>query len=301
MNDYAIGIDLGGTNVKVVAALESGGELERFDFSTADDARAGWAEAIRREIGAIEKRQKRKAAWVGISAPGHAGRDSRSIVCLPGRLRGLERFDWTAYLKDWEMVPVLNDAHAALLGEVWRGAARGCHHAALLTLGTGVGGAILADGRLLKGRSGRAGHLGHLCLDPEGVPDVTGMPGSIEWAIGNYSLPERSRGRFPSTQALVEAHLAGDAEATAVWLKSVKALACAIASIINVLDPEVVILGGGIAQAGPALLDPLHRWLDRFEWRPLGEKVRIIPAVLGEFAGALGAAYYAIHFFEQES
>jgi glucokinase len=112
--------------------------------------------------------------------------------------------------------------------------------------------------------------------------------------IGNYNVRERSEGRFTSTRLLVEAHLRGDSEATTIWLRSTLHLAAAIASFINAFDPEIVIIGGGIAQAGPALFDPLRKELDRFEWRPLGHTVRVIPAALGEKAGAIGAAYYAI-------
>src|SRR6266853_4822840 len=157
-------------------------------------------------------------------------------------------------------------------------------HAVLLTLGTGVGGALLAEGRLFKGHIGRAGHVGHISLNPDGPPDIVGTPGSLEQTIGNSTLPVRSRGRFSSTRQLVEAHLKGDAEATDVWLRSLYNLAAGITSIINALDPEVIILGGGIALAGPALFEPLARFVERVEWRPQGQSVRIIPAALGDLA-----------------
>jgi glucokinase len=190
-------------------------------------------------------------------------------------------------------VALLNDAHAALLGEVWQGAAAGARDAVLLTLGTGVGGAILSGGRLLTGHLGRGGHLGHTCLDVDGEPDSLGIPGTLEEAVGNRTLARRSAGRFDSTERLVAAHLAGDPQASRVWLRSVYQLACAVTSLINTLDPEVVIIGGGIARAGAPLFDPLGRYLDLMEWRPGGHRVRIEPAALGRLAGALGAARYA--------
>jgi len=201
---------------------------------------------------------------------------------------------WTNVLNARNPVPVLNDAHAALIGEVWKGAGRGCRDAVLLTLGTGVGGAILSDGRLLKGHTGRAGHLGHICLDVDGTPDMVGMPGSLEDAIGNCTLFARSGGRFTTTRQLVEAYRSSDVRATDIWLRSVYQLACAIASIINVLDPEILILGGGIAQAVEALFGPLARFMDRVEWRPQGNRVQILPAALGTMAGAIGSAYHAM-------
>jgi glucokinase len=164
----------------------------------------------------------------------------------------------------------------------------------LLTLGTGVGGGALVDGRLLAGHVGRAGHLGHVTVDADGAPDIVGTPGSLEDAIGECTLAERSGGRFRTTEALVRAAGEGDRDAAAVWLRSVRRLACAIASLVNVLDPEVVLLGGGIARAGPALFDPLARFLDALEWRPLGTATPVVPAALGELAGAFGAARHAI-------
>jgi glucokinase len=213
---------------------------------------------------------------------------------MPSRLQGLEGLDWTQFLGGGRPVPVLNDAHAALLGECWIGAAQGFHNVVMLTIGTGVGGAAMVDGKLLRGHLGRAGHLGHICLDPQGRPDITGTPGSLENAIGNCTIRRRTHGRFQSTHDLVAAYRDGNSEATAIWLKSVRELACAIISFINILDPEAVIIGGGIARSGDGLFEPLQRYVDEIEWRPHGHGVKILPAQLGEFAGAYGAARTAL-------
>ena len=293
---YGIGVDLGGTNIKIVAVSEEGQVLERSTCETQTDSPGSWVETIRQRIKEIEKSRAVSARWIGLAAPGLAARDSLSIASMPGKLRGLEGLDWTDSLQTSHPVPVLNDAHAALLGEAWIGAAVGYRNAVLLTLGTGVGGALLAEGRLFKGHIGRAGHLGHISLNPDGSPDIVGTPGSLEQTIGNSTLADRSAGRFTSTRRLVEAHLNGDEKATDVWLRSVYNLAAGITSIINAVDPEVIIIGGGIAQAGSALFDPLERFLEKMEWRPQGQRVRIIPAALGDFAGTLGAAYYAMNW-----
>ena len=278
----AIGIDLGGTQIKGVV-VSDGGEVLRRELR-ATDAQS-FAQAIRTladELG--------RDLPAGIAAPGLAARDGRSIVSMPGRLQGLEGLDWTTFLGRTEVVRVSNDGHAALAGEAWIGAARGLREALLLTLGTGVGGAILSEGRILRGHFGKAGHFAHTCLDPHGPPSIAGMPGALECAIGNFNIRERTAGRFDSTHALISAYRAGDAFAREVWLRSIRALACSIASFVNILDPEAVLLGGGIAQAGDALLEPLREELSRVEWRPCGHAVKLIPAALGEWAGAIGAA-----------
>ena len=290
---YSIGVDLGGTNIKIVVISNDGNVLEYLTCDTAD-AQGSWAQTIKENIGLVQKQRGQSPCHIGLAAPGLAAKDGRSIAYMQGRLEGLQGLVWQDFLESPAPVVVLNDAHAALLGEVWRGAARGYGNAILLTLGTGVGGAVLVDGRLIKGQIGRAGHLGHVTVNSDGGPDIVNTPGSLEQMIGNYNVSERSGGRFASTRLLVEAHLRGDVAATIIWLRSVLHLAAAIASFINAFDPEIVIIGGGIAQAGSALFDPLRKELDRFEWRPLGHTVQVIPAALGEKAGAIGAAYHAI-------
>ncbi|HEX3185585.1 MAG TPA: ROK family protein [Pyrinomonadaceae bacterium] len=290
---YSIGVDLGGTNIKIVVISNDGNELEYLTCDTADAA-GSWAQTIKQNVDEIQNQRGQSPCHIGLAAPGLAASDGRSIAYMQGRLKGLQGFVWQDFLDSVAPVVVLNDAHAALLGEAWRGAAKGYRNVILLTLGTGVGGAVLVEGRLIKGQIGRAGHLGHVTVYSDGGPDIVNTPGSLEQMIGNYNLAERSGGRFSSTRLLVEAHLRGDKEATTVWLRSIFHLAAAIASFINAFDPEIVIVGGGIAKAGPALFDPLRKELDRFEWRPLGHTVQVVPAALGEKAGAIGAAYYGI-------
>jgi glucokinase len=289
---YAIGIDLGGTSIKAMAISAEGEILSKANRPFDADKKFEWAEKIRALI--PELRQDAAPVAIGVSAPGLAARDARSIAFLPQRLQGIEGFVWSDYLQTPFPVPVLNDAHAALLGEVWIGAARGLQDVIMLTLGTGVGGAAMVDGRLLRGHIGRAGHLGHISLDPDGQPDCTGTPGALEVAIGNYTIEQRTGGRFKTTHDLITAHNAGDAAATKIWLTSVKALAAAICSFVNILDCEAAIIGGGIARAGDALFKPLREFLDQMEWQPGGHTVKLLPAQLGEFAGAAGAAHNAL-------
>ena len=287
-----VGLDLGGINLKVLGFGLDDAKLAEESAPTSDDGTRAWLDRARAAVRRVLDRCPAPAA-VGVAAPGLPSADGRSISCMPGRLAGLEGLNWQHWLGLDSPVPVFNDAQAALLGEVWLGAARGAVDVVLLTLGTGVGGAAMADGRVLRGHLGRAGHLGHVSLNPDGAGDIVNTPGSLEDAIGEHTLAARSRGRFNSTRELVATFRNGSSEAAEVWLRSVRALAAAIAGFINVLDPEVVIIGGGIADADESLFQPLQVALDRFEWRPGGARVRVVKAALGRNAGAAGAAYGA--------
>jgi glucokinase len=290
---YLLGLDLGGSSVKAVVLTPDGVSLAEANRTFDTERPLHFAETVRDLALELIQAQNAEPTAIGMSAPGLPAQDGRSIAYLPNRLAGIEGLDWTRFLDLKRTVPLLNDAQAALLGETWVGAAQGRSNVLLLTLGTGVGGAAMVDGRLLRGHVGKAGHLGHVSLDPNGPPDICGTPGSLELAIGNATIVERSEGRFPTTHALIEAHRAGDPDASSVWLTSVRALAAAIASLTNVLDPEVVVIGGGIAAAGDVLFDPLRALVAKMEWRVCGHAVEIVPALLGDKAGAVGAACHA--------
>lgn len=276
--------------MKGIAVASSGVLLAEETCPTDDTGDGRWIDGVRTVCARLRLQCPTTAA--GLCAPGLAARNERSIAHMPGRLRGLEGLDWSTLLG----LPtvVLNDAHAALLGEAWRGAARGLDHVVMLTLGTGVGGAAIVDGRLLRGNLGRAGHLGHISLDPDGAPDIVGTPGSLEDAIGDRSVAARTSGRFSATRDLLAAAAVGDAEAQAVWARSIRQLGAALAGLINVFDPQTVVIGGGIADAKDALFAPLRAALHTMEWRIGASRVALVPAQLGAQSGAFGAAYRAL-------
>jgi glucokinase len=286
---YLLGLDLGGTRLKALALSPAGEIIAR---ETAPSDLTTWQQTLRSCVASLIDRLGPPVS-IGAAAPGLVAADERAISSMPGRLVGLEGLDWTDFLNSPVPVTVLNDARAALLGEVWLGAARGARDVILLTLGTGVGGAVLSDGRLLRGHLGRAGHLGHITLDAGGPPDIVNTPGSLEDAVGNHTIATRSDGRFASTHELVAAAAAGNPAAAEIWQRTLRDLAAGMVSLINVLDPETVILGGGIAEAGEMLFKPLAMELERMEWRPGGQRVRIVHAKLGDWAGAFGAARHA--------
>jgi glucokinase len=148
---------------------------------------------------------------------------------------------------------------------------------------------------LYQGNYQMAGHLGHLSLDADrDERDITGMPGSLEDAIGNATVARRSFGRYASTYALLEAYHLGDAFATYVWLNSVRKLAVGLCSLCNVLSPELIVLGGGITKAGEALYKPLANFMEAYAWKGVGKITPVKQAHFSDLAGAIGAAGFAL-------
>ncbi len=292
MSKVLFGVDLGGTRIKSVALDKEGNILQQLYTPTYDGDDSVWKQATAASIEELRSKLGASDFVVGISAPGLPNETNSAIAHMPGRLKGLENFDWSSLVnhKTW----VLNDAFGALMAEAKLGVAKNKKNVVLITLGTGVGGAILIDGKLYQGSFQKAGHIGHITLDNEGEPDITGMPGSLEDAIGNATIQKRSMGRFSDTFALLDAFRTGDHFAKEVWLVSVKKLAIGIACVTNVLSPECVVLAGGITEADHELFEPLEHFLSLYEWRAGGNKTVILKSQFGDMGGAIGAACFAM-------
>jgi glucokinase len=208
-------------------------------------------------------------------------------------------------------LPVLvdNDANAAMLAEHRYGAAKGTRHAVLLTIGTGIGSGVVVDGRLVRGAVGAAGELGHMVVDIDGPPCHGNCPsrGCLEALVSGSALArtglEAARadpggglaaalgaGR-PLTGALVtELAHDGDADARACLRAAGEALGVGITNIVNIFNPEVVVIGGGVIAAGALLLDPAREVVASRALAPSRDVVRIVPARFGAESGMLGAA-----------
>lgn len=287
----AMGIDLGGTRIKGVVVDEKGNLLHQIYTPTNDGDGAVWKNAVAETVQALKKKLKGDVI-IGISAPGLPDKGNNSIAFMPGRLQGLENFIWKDFLKSPSFV--LNDGVAALVAEAKAGAAINSVNAIMITLGTGVGGALLINKQPYQGSFNKAGHIGHTVVDSEGDPDVTNMPGSLEECIGNCTIEKRSKGKFTSTHELLNAYRNGDEFARHVWLTSVKKLAIGLASASNFISPDTIIVGGGIAEANEDLFVPLKKWFDEYEWQPGGIQPKIVKAIQGDMAGAIGAACFAL-------
>ncbi|MEE9403590.1 MAG: ROK family protein [Algisphaera sp.] len=285
-NSKSLGIDIGGTNIKAVRVDASGKVQKRLDTPTPSDR-----DVLVATVRDLVKQLEGHKGPIGVASPGLAASDNRSIRWMRGRLEAVEGLAWPEALG--QPAVVLNDVHAATMGEAWVGAATGLQHVVMLTLGTGVGGGAICNGQLLQGAFGRAGHLGHITLDLDGPVDIVKTPGSLEDWVGNHNVQARTG--FESTAKLVAAVAQGNAQAAKHWDRTLHALTCGIVSLINVFDPQAIVLGGGIAKAGEeALFKPLREKLDRYEWRPLDQPVPILPAEMGDLAGAVGAARFAM-------
>ncbi len=298
----AIGIDLGGTNIKGALINAATGEILHRAVQATDPGTSGsnkggkhWEKVICQMIRELKSRSNYAIDAIGLAAPGLPNESNTSIINMPGRLDGLENLVWSEVLQEKE-VWVLNDAHAALIAEARFGVGQNFKNIVMLTLGTGVGGGILINGELYQGNYQMAGHLGHMTLDVDREdPGITGMPGTLENAIGDATVVIRSFKRFASTKSLVAAHVQGDSFATYVWLNSVRKLALGICSLCNLLSPDLIILGGGITKAGEALYKPLADFIEVYEWKNTGKKTPIQQAFYSDFAGAVGAAGFAMN------
>ncbi|WP_338431689.1 ROK family protein [Synechococcus elongatus] len=285
-----IGVDLGGTAMKLGRYTIDGLCQQELTVptptpSTPSNVRVALVEAIRRLDPEAE------AMAIGIGTPGPAdaaGRVARVAINLDGWVE-VPLADWLE--ADLQRPVILaNDANCAGLGEVWLGAGQGYRDAIVLTLGTGVGGAIILNGELFVGRTGTAAELGLITLDPAGPPCNSGNQGSLE-QYASIGAVQRRFGCDPKD--LGDRAVQGDPEAIAAWQEYGKILAAGLASLVYVLTPEVIILGGGISGSATFFLPALTEELNRRVLPTSREGLKIQIAALGNEAGRVGAARLA--------
>ncbi len=286
-----IGVDLGGTAIKLGRFDRLGTLLAEAEVPTPKPAMPGAVSVVIAEaIDALDPDQR--AGLVGIGLPGPtdaAARVARISINLPGWV-DVPLADWLEPRLE-RRVTLANDANCALVGEAWRGAAQGCDDAILLTLGTGVGGAILLGGELFTGHGGAAGELGLIGLDPDGPPCRSGNRGSLEQHCSIGGLARLSPLEPPELSRLAAA---GDSEAQAVWDRYGQLLGIGLSSLIYVLTPRRVLIGGGLSAAFDHFLPALRRELEERVLAVSREGLEILPCALGNGAGRMGAARLAL-------
>lgn len=202
---------------------------------------------------------------------------------------------------------LLNDASAAALAEHRLGAGRGSRDMIFLTVSTGIGGGIVIDGKLYQGIDGTAGEFGHTVIDRHGEPDTCGARGCLEQYASGTAIARRTRqllesGRRSCLQDkpehltaadVAEAAAQGDELAAEVFSEAMRDLGLGLVSIVNVFNPEVIVIGGGVSGTGSQLFEPVRRVVAEHAYQLPARRVRIVPAELGDEAGVIGAALYA--------
>lgn len=289
-NRELIGIDLGGTAIKLGRFSQAGELLAELTVDTPQPAvPGGVCIAIGEAVAHLDP--ERRADRVGIGHPGPAdasGRIARIAINLPGWV-DVPLADWLEPMLE-RTVTCGNDGNCALLGEAHSGAAQGFRDVLLLTLGTGVGGGVLLGGRLFTGHRGAAAEPGLVGVDPEGEPCNSGNRGSLETFCSLRGLARLSP--LPADE-LCRLADGGDAESLAVWQRYGTLLGTGLSSLIYVLTPELVLLGGGISGASHHFLPAVWDQVTTRVQAASREGLQIRRAALGNGAGRLGAALLA--------
>jgi glucokinase len=302
---YLLGLDLGGTRLRAALATDTGQIVHRV---TSNTDRGQGTESLVEQIlrTAEEARNGQPIACIGVGAPGPL--DARTGVLfhpvnfsdedIPLKQRLEERFGVPA--------SVQNDANAAALGE-WRFGGHGkTQHLIYVTVSTGVGAGIISHGRLIDGFNTTAGEIGHTIVDPDGPLCGWGHRGCVEIICSGTSIARAASealatGR-PSLleldsvtgESVAAAAAAGDDLAAEVFWRAADTLGIAVLNLIHILSPEVVVIGGGVSQAGPLLFGPVRDRVERDAMPSTIEGVRIVPPGLGQDGGLIGAVTLAM-------
>jgi glucokinase len=301
MGDYAIGVDLGGTNLRAAAVSRDGKMLTKIGGATPVSAgRDAVIADIVRSIQAIrEELAGKMLAGVGVGIPGY-------ILMEKGIVTGAPNLpDFVNYPVRDEIerglgakVILENDANAAALGEKWMGAGRDVQDLVLLTLGTGVGGGIILGGRVLHGYLGMAGELGHITVVPNGYPCGCGNTGCVEKYASATAVSAMAKllnlGHDLSAEEVYELALQGNARARAIFESVGVALGTVLSDLINVFNSPLYLLGGGLTGAWDCFEAAMLRELSRRSFTYRTFPPRIERAKLGSDAGLYGAAYLAL-------
>lgn len=301
MKNYLLGIDVGGTNVKF-ALIDGCGGFEPITYSkaTADvlNANEDFSSALSAsalefisESGVTEN----QIAHIGISVPGRVDyKRGRVMYAYNLGLHDVSLLDGLKNAFPNVRITVMNDADAAAYAEYRHGALKGAENACLLALGTGLGAGIIINGKLFTGGSGRGVEFGHAVIDKSGAYMCTcGETGCAEALCGSIFFKKRTRellGKEMDAKEVFMLRARNDENAIKIVSEYIENLTCAIVTLVNTIDPEVIAIGGGIAQADGALFDTLQDAVDKSCFFECAGK--ITRAALGTFAGAVGAALW---------
>ncbi|HXN85414.1 MAG TPA: ROK family protein [Candidatus Binataceae bacterium] len=315
--NYVVGLDMGGTNIRTAAVSKNGEVLLMLRGpAQAKGTARETVTNICAQILALEDRARRhglgRAIAIGVAVPGPLNVLTGVIYAAP-HVKAWRSFPLRRNLEHVlkRSVTVENDANAWALGEYWRGAARGRKNVVLLTLGTGVGGGLIVDGNLVHGRSGMAAELGHVTVEPNGMPCDCGNRGCLEayasasglcgllkqrLQLDESPLPAKylDRGGEFSARKMSSAARVGDRIASEIFETAGRYLGIAIASFINTFNPEMVVIGGGVAGAFSLMRPAMISEVKARAFRAAVGQTRIVKAALGAEGGVVGAAFAAL-------
>jgi len=309
-----VGADVGGTNVKFVVLDASGRRLRQDDIRTDPRDPEGTIRRLAQAVQALEPTAKGTQVAVGLACAGIVSPVTGCLDRSPN-LPGWEGCDLRGCLRTafgTNLCTVANDVNAALYGEYRHGAGRGGEHLVMIALGTGVGGGVLVNGQLHSGHADGAGEIGHMTLQLDGAPCTCGNAGCLEAYCGSVGLVRRAReliddpasssewrtmvtdrGASLTTRDCSLLAEGGDATALAFFAAAGRRLGQAVASLVNALAPDRVIIGGGVAQAGDLFLAPCREMVAVHVMSRAGRETPVVAAELGPFAAAMGAAALA--------
>ncbi len=308
---YIVGVDVGGTNIVVGTVAQDGSELVGV-VSEPTRSEEGADAVVQRIISlsraSIAEAKGKEIAGVGIGSPGPLDTKTGIVLLTPNL--GWVNMPLRDRVADGLGLPATldNDANCAIFGEWWRGAARGTEFVVGLTVGTGIGGGIVLHGDVYHGASDIAGEIGHMTIDSTGrlckcgnygcleayasgpaiaARAVEGIEAGAESALPTYVAGDLS---MITAQVVYEAAHDGDAHALEVVRDTAKFLGAGVASIINIFNPQVVVICGGVTLAGDKLFLPLRSEVKRRAFKPAVDVCRILPGELPGTAGVWGAA-----------
>lgn len=315
--EWIVGVDIGGTNLVVGLVPAEGGEPVGVRTRPTEPHRGGHfvvdriskmvdaaIEALRDETGC----GRDCILGVGIGSPGPLDRESGVVIETPNL--GWENFPLRELIRRSVRLPAWldNDANCAAYGEWWQGAGKGTRSLIAITIGTGIGGGVVLDGELYHGVSDAAGEIGHMTIQFNGRKCACGNYGCLEAYASGPNIAARAiegieAGAESALVDLVDGDLgritaaivydgavAGDAYANEVIAETAKVLGAGVANLINVFNPEAIVVTGGVTRAGERLFSPLRAAVRQRAFRSSVEVCQILPAALPELAGMVGAA-----------
>lgn len=299
--DYCIGVDLGASTFKCGLVSPAYQIVARAEAPTRPlDGPAQAADRIAEQARELMRRLPPDASVtrLGICSPGPVDHTTGYIIDPPN-LIGWRNVPFAEMLQQRLGIPVTleHDAKAAAMGEFQYGAGRGAHSMALIIIGTGIGAAMIVDGKLYRGAHDAAGEIGHITVDLDGAICTCGSNGCVETYAGGPAIMSAymyaTRKVVDSAEAVVHAAQQGDEIAIRVFERAGRALGAAIATLAMLMDIDTYVLFGGVVKAGDLLLEPARRAVPHYSHPSVAKRVRILVAELGDDAGILGAAWLA--------